>query len=255
MATRAMKINYFSSGPRERVLEALLASRHEVEGLFVTDPDRWPGVKKTIEIAEKANLSVRIIKRPDIVALGEELAGQVCLSVAFVYLFPPEFLQHVGLCLNVHGSLLPQYAGARTLNWTLVDGETRSGVTVHKVDSGIDTGDILLQKSFPLSGFDTARSLARKTLEFEPSVVVEALDGYETGALRFVPQDASRAVLKTNRSPANSELNSSIPLRDLVNKIRASDPDRYPAYFFLNGEKVCIRLWRPDKPEAEFDLI
>lgn len=250
-----MKINYFSSGPRERVLEALLASQHEIENVFLTDPQRWPGVRRTAEIAEKANIPVRIVNRGDIVALGKELAGRFCLSVAFIYLFPPEFLQNVGLCLNVHGSLLPHYAGARTLNWTLVNGETHSGVTVHKVDSGIDTGDILLQKSFPLSVFETARSLARKTLEFEPSVVVEALNSYELGKLQFVPQDTGVAVRYANRSPADSEIDSSLPLRDLINQIRASDPDRYPAYFMLNGEKVCIRLWRPDKPESESDLI
>src|SRR5206468_896465 len=145
-------------------------------------------------------IAVRSLLRGELATLGKELAGETCLSVGFAFLFPAPFLASVGACLNVHGTLLPDYAGARTLNWIIERGEKASGVTVHLVDEGIDTGPILLQKSFPLTAFDTGNSLARKTLAFEPMVVVEALAQFERmgRALAWV-QDLTRIKRFPNR--------------------------------------------------------
>ena len=64
--------------------------------------------------------------------------------------------------LNVHGTLLPYYAGARTINWIIENGENFSGVTVHKIDKGMDTGPILLQERFAISPFDTEKVFTGK---------------------------------------------------------------------------------------------
>lgn len=248
---------YFSGGPRERVLKAVLAAGHRIQHVFTNDPDRWPKVRPTIELARQAGIPVSIIrKKADVDVMTGMVAGQICLSAGFAYLFSKEFIAKTRICLNVHGSLLPKYAGARTLSWALVDGETQSGVTVHRVDEGMDTGPILLQRAFPLSAFETTRSLGRKTGAFEPDVVVDALALYEDkGETAFADQPGSPPPLRPNRIPAHSEIDSSRPLRELFNDIRAADPDSYPAYFYHHGEKVCIRLWRPDKPAEEADLI
>src|SRR5689334_17446303 len=129
-----MKLNYFSSGSRERVLRALLRSKHEIEGVFLTNPVRWPGVTETMRVAEEAGIPIQIVQKKELLRLASELEGRICLSVAFGYLFPGEFIRKVELCLNVHGTLLPKYAGARTLNWVLENNEQHSGVTVHRVD-------------------------------------------------------------------------------------------------------------------------
>jgi methionyl-tRNA formyltransferase len=251
----AVELHYFSSGARERVLEAILAAGHVVPIVFVTDPIRWPRVAPTIDLARQCSIPVRVVRKEDLTVLGGELRGQICLSVGFAYLFPVRFIEATKLCLNVHGTLLPKYAGLRTLNWVLENGDTESGVTVHQIDAGVDTGPILLQRSFPLSPFDTGGSLHRKTLEFEPAVVVEALALYESGQATFVPQERSRIVRYPDRVPEHSELDAGRPLRELYNKIRAADPDRYPAYFYVAGEKVCVRLFRPDKGRDEAGLL
>jgi methionyl-tRNA formyltransferase len=251
-----MRLHYFSSGPRERVLRAVLAAGHDVAGVYATDPARWPSVAPTLETAESLGIPVYIVRRSDLAALGCRLTGETCLSVGFALIFPPEFLAQVGDCLNVHGTLLPDYPGARSLNWIIEKGERESGVTVHLVDEGVDTGPILVQRSFPISRFETGRSLVRKTLAFEPDVVVEALTFYErAGAAAARPQEIARAKRFPDRVPEHSQLDPTRPLVALYDQIRAADPDRYPAFFWVDGEKVCVRMWRPHKPSGEEDLI
>lgn len=250
-----MELNYFSSGPREGVLSAVIEAGYVVLGVFVTDPAVWPKVGPTVDIARKKGIPVSIISKANLEELGKSLAGQVCLSVGFAYLFPPSFIQSAKLCLNVHGTLLPKYAGARTLNWVIENGEDVSGVTVHQIDSGVDSGPILLQRSFSLSIFDTGQSLYRKTLEFEPSVVIEALALYEAGKAMSYAQDFSGVVRYPDRVAEHSEIDPRRSLLDLYNTIRSADPDRFPAYFYLEGEKVCVKLWRPSKSADEADMI
>jgi methionyl-tRNA formyltransferase len=250
----SLELLYFSSGPRERVLNALLQAGHRVLHVFVTDPKRWPRVRPTLDLAREKGVPVATVSRADLANLGASIAGRLCLSAGFGYIFPPEFISAARLCLNVHGTLLPMYRGARTLNWVIEEGETESGVTVHRVDAGVDTGPILLQRAFPVSRFDTGASLYRKTLEFEPGVVLEAMSLLEAGNATFRPQPAD-ARQHPNRTPEHSRIDPSRPLTELYDKIRAADPERYPAHFYLDGEKVCIRLWRPDRREGEDDLV
>lgn len=246
-----MRLLYFSSGPRERILEALLGAGHDVTGIYVTDPDRWPKVGPTVQIARKYDLPVRIIQKSELRELGPEVRGATCLSAGFAYLFPQEFLSQAALCLNVHGTLLPKYAGARTLNWVIENGDSESGVTVHKIDAGMDTGPILLQVTFPISRFDTTDSLFAKTLTLEPKVVLKALDLVEKDTAHFRAQSPESADRFPDRTPGDSEVDPKLPLNQLYNKIRACPPDRFPAHFWIDGEKVCIRLWRPDKSDDE----
>jgi methionyl-tRNA formyltransferase len=250
-----MKLMYLSSGPREGVLRRLLASRHEVAGVFVTDPDRWPKVAPTVAIAKSEHLPLAVLKRTDLFAPPAALRDAVCLSVGFAFILPPEFLRYVRVCLNVHGTLLPKYPGARSLNWVIARGETQSGVTVHLVDEGVDSGPIVLQRSFVLSPFETGASLARKTREFEPQVVIEALDLFEREGLVIAKPQTGQRVELPDRIPAHSRIDPNKPLNELIDTIRAADPVHYPAFFEYGGAKICIRLWRAEKPAGEEDLL
>lgn len=249
-----MKVCYFSSGPREKVLRAILEAGHEVAGVYVTDIKRWPGLRRTIELAELNKIPVETVVRDDLQDLGLRLRDQIVFSAGFAFIFPPAFLAGPRLCLNLHGTLLPKYRGSRTLNWVIECEDGESGVTVHRIDEGVDTGPILLQRSFPLSPFETGRSLYRKTLAFEPKVAVEALAKLERGEATFSTQ-RNGAEQFPDRIPDHSQLDPSRSLNDLLPQIRAADPDLYPAYFFVNGEQVCIRIWRPKKPATENDLV
>ena len=247
---------YLSSGPREAVLERIIAENINVSGVYVTDPARWPRVRPTIALAERLRLPVHILRRADLAAPPPALRGAHCLSVGFGLILPPAFLAHIAVCLNAHATLLPKYAGARTLNWVIARGELESGVTVHIVDAGVDAGPIVLQRAFRLSPFETGRSLARKSRAFEPGVVVEALRKFEAeGIAAARPQDLVAGERLPDRTPAHSEIDPTRPLTELFDQIRAADADAYPAHFYVAGEKVCVKLWRPDKPADEADLV
>jgi methionyl-tRNA formyltransferase len=251
-----VRLRYLSSGPRERVLGAVLDAGHTVDEVIVTDPRRWPRVAATLALADERGLPVRVVGRGDLEPLAGEVRGETLLSVGFGLILPRAVLDATALCLNVHGTLLPKYAGMLTLNWALVRGERESGVTVHQMDEGVDTGPILLQRRFPLSRFETARSLYRKTLELEPEVVVEALALVEAGRATFTPQDLSEAEALPDRRPEHSELDATRPLIELFDAIRAADPERgFPAHFYVDGQKVCVRLWRPDRGDDDPDTL
>ena len=246
---------YFTSGARERVLEALLDAGHKIDCVFTTSPDHRPQIQPSVDLARANGIPVRTVSRGDLPSLVNDVRERICLSVGFAYIFPEEVVAAAREFLNVHGTLLPKYPGARTLNWVLVNGEKENGVTIHRVDAGVDTGPILLQRSFPVSKFDSAKSLARKTAEFEPEVVLEALSLLESGGGDFVPQIPIQQDGVPNRTPSDSELNPQLALSELYDSIRACDPDDYPAHFFVDREKVCIRIWRPDKPDNEADMV
>ena len=257
MGTR-LDWHYFSSGPREAVLLKLLNSDVRIKNVYVTDPARWPKIAPTIDLAKKNGLSVHILTRRDLEKPPAELKNEMCLSVGFGIVFPKIFLDHIKLALNVHGTLLPKYRGARTLNWVIENGEVESGVSIHIIDEHIDNGPIIFQKKFSISKFDTGKSLARKTLLFEPEVVLEAVKKFEKSGdsiAQIQKINEQDDYYPPNRIRSHSELNPAHSLQDLYNKIRASDPEQYPAHFYIDGQKVCVKLWRENKPDSEFDLI
>jgi methionyl-tRNA formyltransferase len=96
----------------------------------------------------------------------------------------------------------------------------------------------------------------RKAREFEPDLIVEALRRIQANDFSLTPQDEAAATTFPHlRTPKDSELDPAKPLLDLFNAIRACDPRDYPAFFYVDGEKVCVKLWRPAKPAGEDDLI
>lgn len=252
-----MKLVYFSSGPRQQVFQALLEAGHDIVKVVTTSPERWPKIQPTLALAQNAGIPVTVIERKaqleSLLPLPKDAVG---LSLGFGFIFPETFLQGCpNLMLNVHGTLLPKYRGGRTLNWVIENGDTESGVTVHRIDAGVDTGPILVQRAFPLTLFDTGKSLYRKTLAFEPEVVLEALALLENGKAAYTPQRQLDLPDYPDRTPAHSQVDPSRTLSQLYNQIRAADPEHYPAHFYVEGQQVCIKLWRPDKPTKESDLI
>lgn len=244
-----------TGGPRHRALLKLIENNIPISLVFIPDNDN-PKLEETLKICSEFSIPVKKMNRGSLSLKIDEIADMPCLSLGFPYLFPQSFIDQARFIVNVHGTLLPKYRGACTLNWIIENGEQESGVTVHFIDSGCDTGDIIIQRSFPVSIFDTGKSLYRKTLEFEPDVVSEALKIlYSSNNIHLVFQKNLECKQYPNRKPFHSELDTSKPLMDLYNQIRASDPEKYPAYFFINGEKVCIKLWREIKSSHEEDMV
>jgi len=168
------------------------------------------------------------------------------LSVAYDQIFRPMLLEAAPLgFLNLHAGMLPFYRGRNVINWALINGEREIGVTIHFLDQGVDTGDILLQRSMPVGWTDTYRDVLCRVVQVAPEMISEALDLVAGGVYERRPQPAI-GTYYGGRGEGDEWLTWSDPSERLHNKVRAiSQPG--PGARTLLGDRV-ITIWR-----AHFD--
>src|SRR5229473_3597195 len=139
--------------------------------------------------------------QPEKIRKNEEFQSQLrslkpdaIIVVGYGRIIPPWMLElpRYGN-INVHASLLPKYRGAAPVQWAIAQGETVTGVTTMRIDAGLDTGDILLQREIPIAPEDTAGTVAPRLASIGAELMVETLRGLRGGTLRARPQDHSRA--------------------------------------------------------------
>jgi len=252
-----MKIVFITGSSRARTLEYLIGKGEAIVALITPPASRKNRrFEDAVRVAEKHRIPVMQVARKSLLAALRSLDFEVLLSCGYPYLIDQACLSTAKVALNVHPTLLPKYRGFRSAAHVIINGETKSGVTVHFISEEMDQGDILLQKEFPLTVFDTSLSMIRKGAEIEPPLVYEALQKLRAGTYVRTPQDPRHATTYPGiRTPKDSEIDWNRPLKELYNAIRACDPDRYPAFFHVEGQKVCVRFWRPEKPADEADLV
>ena len=181
-----------------------------------------------------------------------ELGPDVILSVGWPLLFGESILAGPWLLLNAHPTLLPKYRGRSPWANIIENGEKEAGVTIHEITEELDAGPILHQEKIQLSRFDTYRSLRSKLLDLEPIAAARAIEKVMAGDAAFSPQDHGQATIYLERrTPEHSEIDPEKPLSELYDKIRASDPESFPAFFHVDGQKVCVKLWRPVKDQGD----
>lgn len=252
-----MRIVFMSGGAREAALRCLLEHGENVAAvitpLLSKRNNRFEGVIKT---AAEFGVAVFPVTPESVTDTLKKISYEILLSCGFPYILTGDSLATARHAINVHPTLLPKYRGYRSGPYVILNGEKESGVTVHRLTVEMDKGPILAQRGFVLSSFDTTKSVYRKCRELEPELVLETIRQLKSGECRETPQDERRATTYTRiRTPDDSEINPEKSLKDLYNEIRACDPDDYPAFFYVDGQKVCIKLWRPAKPRAEEDMI
>lgn len=177
-------------------LNALVKAGCNIVGV-ITAPDKPAGrgmqlqqsaVKKyTVENHLKV-LQPEKLKNPDFLAELKSLNADLQIVVAFRML--PEIVWNMPPMgsVNLHGSLLPQYRGAAPINWAVINGERETGVTTFKLKHQIDTGDILLQESFPIGENETAGEVHDKMKEIGATLLVKTVKGLANGSLLETPQ-------------------------------------------------------------------
>jgi methionyl-tRNA formyltransferase len=183
-------------------LERLVASRHAVVAV-VTQPDRPQGRGRRVaaspvkQVAAARRLRVLQPCRasdPQLLAELNALAPQVIVVAAYGQILRSTLLAVPPLgCVNVHASLLPKYRGAAPINWALIRGEQVTGVTIMLIDETLDTGPILLQSKLAIDASDDAGTLQERLATCGAEVLLEALDGMESGSLEPMPQDHAQA--------------------------------------------------------------
>lgn len=180
-------------------LRQTAAAGHEIVGV-VTQPDRPKGRGKALqptpvkEAAVELGLPVyqpKSVKDPDFVNVLKQLKPDIIVVVAFGQLISREILELPSYgCINVHASLLPKYRGAAPVQWAVLCGEKESGVTVMRMDEGLDTGDMLAKEAIPLAADETGGSLFDKLSCLGAKLLVETLQGLAEGTVVAEPQPA-----------------------------------------------------------------
>ncbi len=239
-------------------LEALLGSRHEVVGV-VSQPARPKGRGRAMEPtpvarrAEAAGLSLLTPAKPrgaSFLDALRRLDADVFVVAAYGEILPTEVLETPPHgALNVHASLLPAYRGAAPVTQALLDGRTRTGVTIMRMEAGLDTGPICLQAKEPMRHDDTAGLLASRLSVLGARLAVEALDRLEAGTLTATPQDDALASYAGKVDPRSARLDWGLPGIRLERAVRAYDP--WPgAWTTWRGERLKVYRLAPVPPPA-----
>lgn len=230
------------------VLEALRASAHEVAGVVTRPPEpggrgRRPRPTPVARLAGAAGLRTLTPERLGGEAVRAELAAlgaDVFLVAAYGAILPLEIVSlppHGSL--NVHASLLPEYRGAAPVTRAILEGRSETGVTIMRMEEGLDTGAICLQIAEPVLEGDTAETLTQRLAVMGGRAAVEALDRLAAGTLTETPQDHARASYAAKVTPEEARIDWSRPAAAIERAARAFDP--WPgAWTTFRGERVKV---------------
>jgi methionyl-tRNA formyltransferase len=165
------------------------------------------------------------VRRPELLAELRSLAPAVAVVVAFGQIFPAELLALPAHgCLNLHASLLPRYRGAAPIQAAIAAGEERTGVTIMRMEEGLDSGPILLQEETPIGPGETAGELAPRLAALGAGLMIAALDRLERGDLVPRPQDHASATHAPRLSRDSGRADWTLPAAALANRLRAYTP-------------------------------
>lgn len=181
-------------------LEALYRAGYEIVGVF-TQPDKKKGRKQELTPPEVKVSAERLglpVYQPDSLRTDEafslirSLSPDAIVVAAYGKILPKDILDFPRLgCINIHGSLLPKYRGAAPIQWAVLNGEKETGVTIMKMDAGIDTGDIIFSRAIPIEEDDTALSVFEKLSDLGASMIISSMEKIEEGDYSLTPQDDS----------------------------------------------------------------
>jgi methionyl-tRNA formyltransferase len=234
--------------------EALIHRGFEVR-LAVTQPDRPSGRGLELSASPVKDSALKhgvSIAQPDKVKNNESFRAQLealhpdaIVVVGYGRLIPQWMidLPRFGN-LNLHASLLPKYRGAAPIQWAIAQGETVTGVTTMRIDAGLDTGDILLQRELAIGPDDTAVTIAPKLAEIGAQLMVETLRGLQAGTVKTRPQDNAQATLAPILKKEDGKIDFGRSAYDIWNRLRGFSP--WPgAYTTFRGKTFHIWQGRP----------
>ena len=192
------------------------------------------------------------IKEEDFTAFLEEQKPDLMVVVAFGQILSQRILDIPPYgCINVHGSLLPRYRGAAPMQWCVIDGEKKTGITTMFMDAGLDTGDMLLKAEFPIGPDTTLEEVHDGLMALGAKVLIDTLEELSAGTLKRIPQTG-----ESNYAPMLTKETGHIHWQDRAQKIHnlVRGLDSWPgAYTFLAGKKY--KIWRTrcttEKTEAQ----
>lgn len=233
------------------VLQSIIDSGRYSIRLVYTQPDRPAGRGRRLQqsavkvLADQHQLCVRQpVRSGEFDPEGELAAVDVLVVAAYGLILPSRILNLPRLgCINVHTSLLPRWRGAAPIQRALQAGDTETGITIMQITEGLDSGDILLQKTCPIYPHDTAATLEFRLTQLGSTCLLETLELLAEGRVNPLPQDETRACYAGKISKQEARIDWTRPAEDLERMIRAFNPHPV-AVAALQG--VTMRVWEAE---------
>jgi methionyl-tRNA formyltransferase len=256
----------FCGTPRFAVptLERLFEAGHSVP-LVVTQPDRPRGRGMEVTVSPVKESALRLgsaVAQPTTIKNNIEFRDQLAalhpdaiIVVGYGRIIPQWMIDLPRLGnLNLHASLLPKYRGAAPIQWAIACGETVSGVTTMRIDPGLDTGDILLQRELAIHLDDTSETLGPRLASLGAELMIETLRGLEDGTVQATPQDHSLATLAPILKKEDGRMDFSRTADDLFNRLRGFQP--WPgAFTTFKGKILQVHRARPAQDQPANDAL
>ncbi|MGA2355232.1 MAG: methionyl-tRNA formyltransferase [Terriglobales bacterium] len=234
-------------------LDALVLAGHSLS-LVVTQPDRGRGrgmqlgfspvkdaaLRLRIDVAQPVSIKNNLEFRSRL----EGISADAIIVVGYGRIIPQWMIDLPRLGnLNLHGSLLPKYRGAAPIQWAIANGETVTGVTTMRIDAGLDTGDILMQREMAIEAEDTAETLGPRLASMGAGLMVETLGGLESGEVRPLAQDDARATVAPILRKEDGRMDFSRPAQILLDRLRGFQP--WPgAFTSFKGKTLSVHRAR-----------
>ena len=219
---------------------------------MVSSPVKEYALEKNIPVYQP----IKVRNNPEFIEEVRKMNPDVICVVAYGKILPEELLKIPKLgCINVHGSLLPKYRGAAPIQWAVINGDKKTGITTMYMDVGMDTGDMILKKEVDIGGNETTGELWDRLAKIGAELLVETLNKIEDGTAPREKQGENftmAPMLNKEMSKIDWENQSAIQIKNLV---RGLNPIM-GAYCYLNDKK--IKFWKVDvvnKFESEIKAI
>lgn len=235
------------------ILLELIKSGHEISGV-ITQPDKPKGRGKNIQFtpvktaALEHNISIENIYQPvkikdkEFVKILKKIPADIYVVAAFGQLLSDEILNIPKYgCVNVHASLLPKYRGAAPIQWAVINGDKISGITTMRMNSGLDTGDMIMKQEVVLQKEETGGSLFEKLAMVGAKLCVETLKAIEDKTAVYEKQNEDEATHVSMLDKKSGEINWDTSSAAIERLIRGLNP--WPsAYTKINGK--TMKIWR-----------
>ena len=234
-------------------LKHLLAQSDFEVAAVITQPDRPRGRGHEVsfspvkEVALAAKIPVyqpEKIRTPESEQFLREANPDAIVIIAYGQIIPARLLNIPRLgWINLHASLLPKYRGAAPIQWAVANGETVTGITTMRIDAGMDTGDILLERETPIGPIETTPQLAERLSELGAPLMVETLRGLRDNSLKPQPQDHSAATLAPLLKKEDGQINWQHSAQVIYNRMRGFTP--WPGAYSPFRGTTCHLLGEP----------
>jgi methionyl-tRNA formyltransferase len=225
----------------------------------VTQPDRPRGRGREVSASPVKQAAIEAgvhvyqpesIKSDSAIEFFKRLAPDAVVIIAYGQIIPQRLIDVPRLgWINLHASLLPKYRGAAPINWAIVNGESVTGLSTMRIDAGMDTGPILLQREMAIGADETAPDLARRMSEEGAPLVAETLRALESGEVTPRSQDSAGASVAPRLKKEDGKIDWTRNATEIYNRIRGLAP--WPGAYTKFRGQLCHLWGRPEAPPAE----